>query len=850
MSSKTISHYRILRKLGSGGMGEVYLAEDMNLGRKIALKTLPHDLTRDAGLISRLEQEAKVASNLNHPNIVVVHELGNSEEGYFIATEFIEGETLRQRIERDTLDLREALDIILQVAAALHVAHSAGVIHRDIKPENIMLRPDGFVKVLDFGLAKPMLLSELQTLQPTATTPGFAIGTLPYMSPEQVRSLPLDARTDIFSLGVVLYEIVTGRRPFQGATAGDTLVQILDKDPSPVSDGVPEPLQWIIAKSLRKDREERYQTAREIMADVRNFKQRLDFEKQLRQETAPGAVPPAAAPVALRLTQLTFDEEVEQYPEWLPDGNGVLFCKDVSGVRKIFRKDLESGDESQLTHGDCDDVQPACSPDGETVLFVRGREPHSRLEPGDVFGMQVDPGDIWMLNLKTGREAKFLENAFNPCFSSDGQRVAFDASWAGPRRIWIADRHGYNPQQATSDTSEELVHIRPRWSPDGQRIVFQNIERTKFDIRVVDLRSRNIHWVTNDLFQDLNPVWAPSGKYIYFSSYRSGGLNLWRKRVAQDGQPFGTPQQITAGAGQDVEISLSRDGKRLAFSILKQNADIWKLPVDAHNGEPSGAPASVISGSREESRGAWSPDGSRIAFNSDRGGAMNIWIHSADGSNRQITRGPGGDFQPNWSPDGSRLVFFSSRTGTPGIWAVDCSTGEITELNAGSAISINPFYSPDGRFIAYQSDQSGRLEVWLMNPDGSGSRQLTRTGCGGHFMRWSAHSDAVIYFCPFGRRRALRHRLDAEEPDELPEVAGGSHLSFSPDQSRIMDVVGHKTLWVSPLQNGGPKKVFEFEDPAVRIDYPVWSPDGRFILFDYFVPRGGDIWMLEDFEPE
>lgn len=851
MNSKTISHYKVLSKLGSGGMGEVYLAEDLQLGRKIALKMLPEELTRDSGRINRLEQEARTASSLNHPNIVVVHELGQAEGAYFIATELIEGDTLRQRIDRGPLTIQETLDIVLQVATALNAAHSAGVIHRDVKPENIMLRPDGIVKVLDFGLAKPVSISEIATMQATTTGPGFVLGTLPYMSPEQARGLPLDVRTDIFSLGVTLYEMLSGSRPFQGKTPSDTLVQVLQDHPPAMHSSVPETLRWIIEKSLLKEREDRYQTIREMLADLKNFKQRIEFEAQLEHQTTAGITAAPVMPVSARLMQLTFAEEVEQSPEWSPDATQLFYCRDVSGVRKIFRKDVDSGNESQITHGPYDDIQPACSPDGATLLFVRGRVPNVRLEPGDVFGIHSDPVDLYTLNLSSGKESKLLENAYNPAFSADGKSIAFDASWAGPRRIWIANRNGYNPQQVTSDMSEAMVHIRPRWSPDGERIVFQNIERTKFDIRVATLQTRDIVWVTNDLFQDLNPVWSPSGRFIYFSSYRSGGLNLWRIRVAQEGKPFGAPQQVTAGAGQDVEVTISRDGKRLAFSTLKQNADIWKLPVDPASGIPAGSPVAVIAGSREESRGAWSPDGAQIAFNSDRGGSMNIWLYSArDNSIRQLTRGAGGDFQPNWSPDGTRLVYFSSRSGFPGIWGVEIATGEVRELAIGHCISINPFYSRDGRWIAYQSDQSGRLEIWVMQADGSNLRQVTNTGCGGHFLRWSRKSDSLIYYCPFGNRRVLRVRLDGEESETLPEVAGGSHLSFSPDHSRIMDVVGHKTLWVSPLQSGVPEKVFEFENPTVRIDYPVWSPDGAFILFDYFVPRGGDIWMMEDFEQQ
>ncbi len=554
----------------------------------------------------------------------------------------------------------------------------------------------------------------------------------------------------------------------------------------------------------------------------------------------------AASP---KLSQITFDEAIEEYAAWLPSGNEILFSRERAGLRKIFRKNVVTGEEAQLTKGDCDEIQPTCSPDGRTVLFVRARASHVKLEPGDVFGVFLD-GDIWALDLASGKETKLIENGFNPDYSPDGKRIAFDASWVGPRRIWVVDSQGHNPQQLTSDSSEAVTHVRPRWSPDGTKIVFQNIERTKFDVRIFDLTTVRYVWVTNDAVQDINPVWSPSGQYVYFSSYRGGGINIWRVRVSADGTPSRLPRQLTIGAGQDVEIAVSRDGKRLAFSILRQNADIWRLPVSPETGKPTGAPQEVITTTREDSRGAWSPDGSMIAFNSDRTGEMNIWLYSiADRATRQLTKGAGGDYQANWSPDGKRIAFFSSRAGTADIWSVEVATGELQPVRTTTSIDVNPFYSPDGKLIAYNSDEGGRPEVWLMNSDGTDARQLTNVGVMGHFQRWNRDGDRIIFRCPgHGNAQTLEAPIDGSEPKVYCEVAGGSHMSLSPDFSRVMDVIGHKTLWVSTVNSDVPEKVFEFDDPDVRIDYPVWSPDGKWVLFDRFRPQGGDIWLMENIE--
>ena len=552
-----------------------------------------------------------------------------------------------------------------------------------------------------------------------------------------------------------------------------------------------------------------------------------------------------------KLTQLTFADGIEEYPAWSPDGSSVAYSGEVGGVRKIFLKQLATGDERQITHGTEDDIQAAFSSDGSTLLFVRAQKPLEKLQPVDVFG-SFEGGDIWRVEISSGQETKIIDGAFNPTLSPDGKSIAYDASRSGPRRIWMCDASGHNPQQISTDVSEEVGHVRPRWSTDGKRIVFQNIERTKFNIRMVELDGRKMTWITNDLNNNLNPVWSSKNEYIYFSSDRGGGYNIWRVGVSGAGDPVGPPQQVTTGAGQDVELAISSDGKRLGFTVLKQNADLWRLPVSPVNGKPTGSPEQVISTTREDSRGSISPDGSTIAFNSDRSGDMNVWLFSlADRSTRQLTRGPGGDFQPTWSPDGKQVVFFSSRNGNADIWKFDIESGSLTQLTNDPATDINPFFSPDGKLIAYQSDRTGRTEIWLMNADGTGDHQLTRVGVRGHFMMWNKTSDGLLFRAVMANGWRVAEAPTGGGPMvEIPNVKGGGHLSFNPSRTMLLDVVSHKTMWSSPLGAGAgePVSVFEFPDPDARIDYPVWSPDGKWVLFDRFRPEGGDIWMIENFE--
>ncbi len=884
-------HYRLIEKVGQGGMGVVWRAHDRTLGRDVAIKFLPENFASDPERLARFEREARLLASLNHPGIVTIHAVERTADVRFIVMELVRGRTLDGVIPPDGLPAARFFRLAVPLADAVAAAHRHGITHRDIKPGNVMVDDEDRIKVLDFGLARPddttvPASSGAETATPELTRAGAMVGTAAWMAPEQAEGRHVDPRSDIFSLGAVLHAMATGKHPFTGSSAARVISSILRDEPPAVSSirsGFPASLDTVISDCLKKDADERIQTAAELRdrlasiaapgtaaagASASRPRSGVWWGAALLVLIAAAGVVwvfrPAAPPsrvgidpaageanaVPRRLTQLTLGEAIEQWPAWSADGTRLLYCAEVGGYWKVFFKERQAEDGRQLTTGEGDDIQPSWSPDGRTIAFVKASDPQTRLRPGDVLSGQYQGADIWMLDIVSGETSKMLDEAFNPDFSSDGGRLAFDASWAGPRRIWITDSRGRNPKQVSTDNSEAVAHTMPSWSPDGTRIVFQSIENTKFDLRVVTVADGATASLTDDAFLDLAPAWSPSGKNIYLTSDRGGGLNIWKLAVDSAGRAAGPPVQLTTGAGQDIQPAPGQPATGVAFTILQQNADLWRLPVDPATGLPAGEPTPFIVTTREESRGSWSPDGTAIVFNSERDGEMNLWTRAADGSTRRLTSGPGGDYQPQWSPDGRSIVFFSARSGNLDLWVVDAETAALRQVTDHPGIDINPFWSPDGATIAFQSDRDGRLEVWIVAADGGSARRVSSVGASGHFLRWTDDGTHVIFSSgPPGQRRFHRQRIEGSDSAErLPDIAGGAHFSFSPDRRLVMDVAGHKVIWVQGVDGSARTKVFEFDDPESRIDYPVWSPDGKWILFDRVVPRGGDIWLLEGAE--
>src|SRR5881396_206479 len=466
---KHISHYEVLSLLGRGGMGEVFLAHDTSLGRKVALKLLRSDFTRIEERLRRFRQEARAASALNHPNILTIYEIGHDGSLHFMATEYVEGETLRQHLSRARLTVGQTLDVAIQVASALAAAHQAGIIHRDIKPENTMVRTDGNVKVLDFGLAKLTEPKTIETAAPTLlkveTEPGMVMGTLSYMSPEQARGVAVDARTDIWSLGVMIYEMAAGRQPFEGETASDVMSLILQKEPLPLAYSwpeVPAELERIVRKALRKDKEERYQTIKDLLIDLRNLRKELELSAEMERSAPPtGRAMSSGQPAAATATSTSSAEyivtEIKQHKRAVALILGIIIVSAV-GFYLLSRRSpstkeatLRNATFTQLTDQSGPEYFPSLSPDGKSFVYA------SYSANWDIYLQRV--GGKNPLNLTKDSPADDTQPAFSP----DGERVAFRSE---------RDGGGIFLMGATGESVKRLTNFgfNAAWSPDGKEI--------------------------------------------------------------------------------------------------------------------------------------------------------------------------------------------------------------------------------------------------------------------------------------------------------------------------------------------------------------------------------------------
>jgi eukaryotic-like serine/threonine-protein kinase len=727
--------YEILNALGAGGMGEVYRARDSRLGREVAIKVLPAERLADEGRRRRFVQEARAASALNHPHIVTIHEIESAEGRDFLVMELVAGKSLDALIPRQGMRLSEVLRIAIPVADALAAAHARGIVHRDLKPANVAIGADGAVKVLDFGLAK-LVDNEASADDETSTratdqgmsAPGAVVGTIAYMSPEQAAGGKVDARSDIFSFGALLYEMSTGTRPFAGASSADTLSAVLRAQPKPPTEivpALPRELERLILRCLRKEPGRRHQTMLDVKIELQDIKEESDsghaaaaapVDRSRRRTWLAAAALVAAAVVIVavwmyssrsvpalapvRVVTETSLRGGEIQPSFHPDGDQLAFSWNGGSDKNndLYVKFVGSPEVRQLTSGPELDIFPAWSPDGRQIAFSRC--------PPDVL---VSGCFLHVVSAAGGIPRKIFDcSMFRGRWSRDSRWLVTEC--ASPRGdqagLYLVPADGGTPRRLMRG-SPGLSSLRmPDLSPRNDRLAY--VDCTAFPacmLKVVEM--------TNDLQPIGTPkqlraevslasevAWNPDGASLIYSTQRGPlGFHLWRQPA--DGS--GVPERIEiAGLGATgATLARTRDGRdRLAFFRVRSSVAIHEL--GAENAPP------VLASTLWDFHPAYSPDGSRLAFSSSRSGeTVEIWLSARDGSGAHpLTRGPGSEQgSPAWSPDGQRIAFDSNAGGAFNIWVVATDGGAPKQITKGPGDRLAPAWSKDGKWVYFSSGQ-------------------------------------------------------------------------------------------------------------------------------------------------
>ncbi len=879
MIEKTVSHYRIIEELGHGGMGVVYKAEDTKLGRMVALKVLPPERVTDPNRRRRFVQEARAASALNHPNIITIYDIDEADGVHFMAMEYVEGKTLDRLIARHGLRVSEALKYAVQMATALTKAHSAGIVHRDLKPTNVMVTDDGLVKVLDFGLAKlsePLPTGEAETvatLKPT-TEEGAVVGTVGYMSPEQAEGKVVDARSDIFSFGSVLYEMLTGRRAFQGETKASTIAAILRDEPKPISElveGLPKEVERVVKRCLRKDPAHRFQHMDDLKVALEELKEESDSgpltdspvglpKKDVRWRLAAAAVALVVAiaawfiwrglrtPMPLpHVIPLTTYPGVEGQPAFSPDGRQVAFS--WNGERQdnedIYVRLVGSGAPLRLTTDPMPDHSPVWSPDGTQIAFVRDRGEQAAvyLMPA-LGGQQTKVADF--------RAVPRMFNLLTPAisWSTDGKWLAVpEVESDGTSGIFLIPAgQGEKRILISSPVSGGRLYW-PAFSPKGDFLACAILTGERScDLYVQELGGDyapkgELRRLTREGVVIEGLAWAPDGRSLVYSASRGSDFYLWRVPISGRVEPG---RLELAGAGVRYP-AVSRTGNMLAYSRFDWESDIWKF-------ERSASPQRFLSSTRSELDAQFSPDGKRIAFSTDRSGkGSELWVAGADGTNLSRLTEPTGYRlgSPRWSPDGRWIAYDAQ--GGDGRWDVyliDAAGGQPRCLTPQASDENLPSWSRDGRWIYFASNRSGRYEVWRKPAAGGEDVLITRDG---GFEAFESCDGKTLYYTKETSTRTSPLFARPVAGGEERQVLDSVHLlSFSLAEEGIYHVVPRGLL----VPFGFEIRFLDFATGEDRVLHTIElrpiqgltvSPDGKTILYTAVAAYNADLMLVENF---
>jgi Tol biopolymer transport system component len=884
MVGQTVSHYKIVSLIGSGGMGVVYEAEDLKLGRHVALKFLPKDLENDNQALDRLQREARSASALNHPNICTIFDIDEYQGQHFIAMELLEGQTLDQKISGRALPLGQLLDLGTQIADALDAAHAKRILHRDIKPSNLFVTDRGQAKVLDFGLAKLVrehggqaeTVGLSQATQEHLTSPGTTVGTVAYMSPEQALGQDLDARTDVFSFGAVLYQMASGALPFHGNTTAAVFDAILHRAPtSPVrlNPELPAELERIINKALEKDRDLRYQSAAELRSDLKRLRRDSDSSRvSTATSVSSGLAAAGDQPVSSRATRIAQEARQNKLSVGLiavvaalvvaaagygiyallrrppaapmqsmnigkltstgkafmaaisPDGKYVVHVAQELGWQSLWIRHIATGSNTQIVPPmEANYAGMAFAPDGNYIYFVRIEKDRPNI--GLLYQIPVLGGSARLVTSDVDSHVSF---------SPDGKRFVFlrNDSTHGLSTLLIANADGSGEQKLASETQPSLFQGSPSWSPDGKVIAIMRV-LSKGGLGAfvaVDATTGAIHDIASasEIGLVTDSVWLPdsSGLLVSYANQST----RWDRQIGYLSYPAGQLRRVTNDLNHyAASFSATRDVKSVVTVAAESENNVWVMPA---KGTATQA-VQVTSGEAEAFELDWTPDG-RILTEPHSSG-FQLDLYHADGSGQATLfedQWPGAT--PSACGDGRKVVFMSLHSGTTAtIWSIDSNGGNLAQVTRGT-LDQAPVCSPDGKWVAYQSSDAGKSTVWRVSTDGSAAQQLTDKPS--YSPAISPDGKAVAFYYGEGAGVSYHQKIGVIAAtggallhtfDVPPHLDG--KLRFTPDGLGlgfpVTDAQGVDNVWTQPLSGGAATPSTDFKSDRI-FDF-AWSRDGR-----------------------